>query len=133
MFYLCESCPSGCFTCYDDTSCSSCYSPDILNEEGQCVRSQCQEGCLSCRATYSCSQCASGYILGSDDQCKTCSNIFKGCTDCDGERSCLSCRSGYTLNYFINDTNCTFCTSLYGWRIEIGVIKGIILFFVFNN
>ena len=56
----CESCPSNCISCVNESSCSQCIATFTLNENKTCI--QCPANCINCSSSNVCNICKEGYV-----------------------------------------------------------------------
>ena len=92
----CHSCPTGCLTCDNPTTCSVCSDGFILSSNKTCIPCLNYANCLTCdTSTLTCSVCKDGYYIDSSGACEHCSG---SCALCTESSSCLKCNS--SSSYF---------------------------------
>jgi hypothetical protein len=99
---LCETCPSLCNTCSNNSTCTSCPNGFYLNT-GVCI--SCQPQCATCNSTTNCSACSISYFYESSSY--TCLACSTGCSQCNSASNCSKC----SLDYFLSNTSCVLCNS----------------------
>ena len=106
---LLEDCISGCKTCNDTTTCSTCLDSNFLNA-GTC--NDCNSTCKTCMdGTGECSSCNDDkYLAFNQSSSLTCKSCPIACATCINDFSCLSCNDNFSFNGFncnpINIDNC---------------------------
>jgi len=119
----CTPCSTGCLTCADGATCTSCIDGYYMNVD---VCSPCHPSCATCfgQTQNDCIACNPGYFM----EGSTCTACESNCDECSDLDTCTECSSGwYLLNgdcfsdcpaqgaYFNDDTAvppaCTPCST----------------------
>ena len=100
---ICQICPENCFSCLNETHCTTCKRGVglFLHANGECK--PCAENCVRCADETKCEVCGIKYMLESG-KCKKCP---ENCNECN-EHICSLCDKGF---YLINST-CQSCNSM---------------------
>ena len=83
----CYPCKSDCFTCNDNSTCSSCYEGYSLTFDGECIKITEVEGCKVNDTNDECIECMDGYFLFN----KECVKCPSNCMTCSDNSTCTSC------------------------------------------